>query len=636
MKKQNLKLLAFAVSTLLLSGCGDEALSNNPGANDGSGSVVLAPQPKPTQQPTERNGDALLGNPQYPAISYGAWRSNVRESGDKVPSVAQQIEDMKILSALGIKVIRTYNTQGFIGTDGKSNTENLLEAISQLKQQDPNFEMYVMLGIWIDALNSWTNLTVEHDKDNPKNFDEIAKAKELALKYPDIVKVLAVGNEAMVDWAPYHVTPQIILNHVEDLQQWKLGSESTKDIWVTSSDNYAVWSGQDANGNQSEQAVLKALIKAVDYVSLHTYALHDTHYHPDFSQQWKVPQSEQNLTKQEQIDSAMKRAYQHTLGQIQVAQSFINRVDAMKPIHLGETGWSSISTDGLGAGGTQAADEYKQKRFYDDMRAWSDQFGASLFFFQAFDEPWKGDANNPSHSEKHFGLIDINCSVKHVLWQQVDALNNLGLTRDCPGAGFTASYSGDFATLMDAVLAPPKAPIDTPPAEGEFKVLGNNVYSGASVYGWDNPITAWAGVNDETGVLTVAADPALAAVWGWGAGIGNSANPTNLSSSSKMTFEIRGLDGGESQLATFGFYLGFQTAAGGGSNHWVRFNAGQGYTLSKDWVKYTIDLNKFSQFSSADLTKVTSPFTIADIYETSGGSAPTRSDIEVRNISWLE
>jgi hypothetical protein len=405
MKKQNLKLLAFAVSTLLLSGCGDEALSNNPGANDGSGSVVLAPQPKPTQQPTARNGDALLGNPQYPAISYGAWRSNVRESGDKVPSVAQQIEDMKILSALGIKVIRTYNTQGFIGTDGKSNTENLLEAISQLKQQDPNFEMYVMLGIWIDALNSWTNLTVEHDKDNPKNFDEIAKAKELALKYPDIVKVLAVGNEAMVDWAPYHVTPQIILNHVEDLQQWKLGSESTKDIWVTSSDNYAVWSGQDANGNQSEQAVLKALIKAVDYVSLHTYALHDTHYHPDFSQQWKVPQSEQNLSKQEQIDSAMDRAYQHTLGQIQVAQSFINRVDAMKPIHLGETGWSSISTDGLGAGGTQAADEYKQKRFYDDMRAWSDQFGASLFFFKLLMSHGKGMPTTHHIRKSTLGLL---------------------------------------------------------------------------------------------------------------------------------------------------------------------------------------------------------------------------------------
>lgn len=638
MKHQKLKMSALALSTMLLFACGDEALTNsgNGGNNGGNnGSVTLLPQPQPANFPKARNGDALLGNPAYQAISYGAWRTTVRESGDKVPTVAQQIEDMKILSAMGIKVIRTYNTQGFIGTDGKSSTANLLTAIAQLQQEDPTFEMYVMLGVWIDALDSWTDKVPNPTLDSPQNAAEIAKAKALAAQYPEIIKVIAVGNEAMVNWAPYHVIPRIILNHVNDLQSWKQQSDDTKAIWITTSENHAVWSGDDQNGNYGNQVDLKALIKAVDYISLHTYAFHDTFHHPEFKEAWKVPASQQALDKPAQIDKAMARAYQQTLQQIKAAQVYVNGVDKTKPLHIGETGWSSLSTEGLGDAGTRAADEYKQKRFHDDMRKLTDEFGASLFFFQAFDEPWKGDPNNPSHSEKHFGLINIGCGVKYVAWDKVQTLNSLGLTRDCPNNMFTRTYSGDLDALINAVLPPPNAPEEAPPVEGEFRVLGTDVYVGAQVYGWDNPPNAWAGVNTDTGVLTVATDPKLASVWGWGAGIGNTDKPQNLSASTKITFEIRGINAGESQLAQFGFYLGFQTLAGGESNHWVRFNQGQ-YQLTDQWVQHTIDLSEFSQFSSADLTKVSSPFTIADIYAQSGGSAPTRSDIEVRKISWLK
>lgn len=645
MKKPVLKMSALALSTMLLFACGDDALNNGAtggggnggGGNDngGSGSVELVPQPTPAAYPKADNGDALLGNPAYQAISYGAWRTTVRESGDKVPSVADQIEDMKILSAMGIKVIRTYNTQNYIGTDGKSETENLLAAIKQLKDEDPNFEMYVMLGVWIDALNSWTDKAPNPTIDSPKNADEMAKAKELAAQYPEIIKVIAVGNEAMVAWAPYHVIPKIILNHVNDLQQWKKADPATADIWITTSENHAVWAGDDANGNYADQAGLKDLIKAVDYVSLHTYAFHDTYHHPEFKEKWKVPVSEQTLDKKAQIDKAMGRAYQQTQQQIKAAQIFVNGVDKTKPIHIGETGWSSLSTEGLGDAGTRAADEYKQKIFNDNMRKFADEFGASLFFFQAFDEPWKGEPKNPDHSEKHFGLIDIDCNVKYVAWEKAEALNSLGLTRDCPAGTFTQSYSGDLEALMDKVLPPQNAPVEVPPVEGEFRVLGATLYEGAQAYGWDNPPNAWAGVNTDTGVLTVATDPKTASVWGWGAGVGVPGKTQNLSASNKITFEIRGVNNADSQLATFGFYLGFQTAAGEGTNHWVRFNKGQ-YQLTEQWQTFTIDLTEFSNLSAGDLSKVNSPFTIADIYAESGGSAPTRSDIEVRKISWLQ
>jgi hypothetical protein len=47
-----------------------------------------------------------------------------------------------------------------------------------------------------------------------KNAIEIDEAVRLANQYPDIVKVIAVGNEAMVKWAELLVQPSTILKWV--------------------------------------------------------------------------------------------------------------------------------------------------------------------------------------------------------------------------------------------------------------------------------------------------------------------------------------------------------------------------------------------------------------------------------------
>ncbi|MGR5484431.1 hypothetical protein [Vibrio alfacsensis] len=633
MKLFKLKTISLLSAAMALAGCGDEAPGSavNPDAgNPIPPTTELVPQPTPNTFPQAKNGDALLGNPEYQAVSYGAWRSTVREDGINVPSIAEQKEDMKILSSLGIKMLRTYNTQGFTGLDGRTEAQNLLDAITQLKAEDPEFEMYVMLGIWIDAKGSWTD-TVIHDENNPANYDEVAAAKELALQYPDIIKVIAVGNEAMVNWAPYHVTPDIILEHVSDLQTWKKADPKTSDLWVTTSENYAVWAGEDNNGNNDNQTALKALINAVDYVSLHTYAHHDTKHNPSFAKEWQVPLEDQYLPKEDIIENAMDKVHQYTLAQIQAAQAFINRVNASKPIHIGETGWSTVSTDGFGLGGTQAADEYKQKLFHDNMRTFTDDFGASLFFFQAFDEPWKGDPANSYHSEKHFGLIDIDCNVKYVEWDKVEKLNSLGLDRGCPNGTFNASYSGDLPSLLDDALTPPYEVDIAPSPEGTFVVLGETLFDGAMAYGWDNPITAWAGVNDDTGILTVVASPDMAASWGWGAGVANPDQNLNLSDYNKVTFKVRGVSNADSTLAKFGFYVGFQTVSGG--NHWIEFNTGD-YTLTESWQTITVDINDFS--GNKQLSQVNSPFTVASIDGMFNASQLTHSELEFKDISWVK
>jgi hypothetical protein len=38
-----------------------------------------------------------------------------------------------------------------------------------------------------------------------------------------------------------------------------------------------------------------------------------------------------------------------------------------------------------------------------------------VFFFEAFDEPWKGDPNNPAGAEKHWGLFSVDRTPKKVM-----------------------------------------------------------------------------------------------------------------------------------------------------------------------------------------------------------------------------
>lgn len=379
----------------------------------------------------------ILGNPDYLAISYSGYRENSR---DIEPTIDQLKEDMKILAAMGIKLLRTYNVQ-------LEQTANLLKTISQLKVEDPNFEMYVMLGAWIDCENAWTNRVPNHEVESRDNAEEIGRAIVLAKKYPTIVKIIAVGNEAMVKWAEsYYVQPGVILKWVNHLQGLKKKEELPIDLWITSSDNFASWGGGESEYHVND---LTNLIKAVDYISLHTYPMHDTHYNPAF---WGVPNNEQ-LSDLEKIEVAMLHAKDYAVSQHQSTLNYMKSLGVNKPIHIGETGWASNSNKEYGDHGSKATDEYKEALYYKYMRDWTKEKGISCFYFEAFDESWK-DAENILGSENHFGLINLKSQAKYALWDFVDKGVFNGITRD--GQEITKTYNGNMALLLNDILVPSK------------------------------------------------------------------------------------------------------------------------------------------------------------------------------------
>lgn len=379
----------------------------------------------------------ILGNPKYQAISYGGYR---KKSRDSQPTLKELKDDMKILSAMGIRILRTYNVQ-------LAHAPNLLQAISELKKEDSNFEMYVMLGAWIDCLNAWTDQEPNHDIESPNNADEIERAVALANKYPDIVKIIAVGNEAMVKWATsYYVQPNVILKWVNYLQKLKLDGNLPKELWITSSDDFASWGGGEAQYHVED---LENLAKAVDYISLHTYPYHNTHYNPEF---WGVPESEYELSDIDKIDRAMKRAISFSQRQYDSVTNYMKSIGVNKPIHIGETGWATVSKGFYGLNGSKATDEYKQGMYYQLMREWTNNNDISCFYFEAFNEQWK-DAHHPNGSENHFGLFTIKGKAKYPIWDLVDKGIFKGLTRN--GNPIIKTYGGDINLLMEDVAVPP-------------------------------------------------------------------------------------------------------------------------------------------------------------------------------------
>jgi exo-beta-1,3-glucanase (GH17 family) len=86
-----------------------------------------------------------------------------------------------------------------------------------------------------------------------------------------------------------------------------------------------------------------------------------------------------------------------------------------KKIVIFEAGWATVANE-FG----ERASEANQKRYYNEVLDWATKSNITVFFFEAFDEPWKGNPDNPLGAEKHWGLWNVDRTPKEVM------------RRDCP------------------------------------------------------------------------------------------------------------------------------------------------------------------------------------------------------------
>jgi exo-beta-1,3-glucanase (GH17 family) len=316
--------------------------------------------PAPTVVPIEQKPGALLDDFKRGVCYSGFRRGQHPDRGDGAvnPSDKEILEDLQILSRQGdFSLIRLYDSQ--------ANSEAVLRLINA-----NHFKMKVLLGAWLDAEVSNPNCPWRKEPypkelleaNKLKNGREIKSAIRLANQYSNIVVAVAVGNEALVDWNDHMVPVDSIIGYVRTVKQ------SVRQP-VTVCDNYNWWAHQGA-----------ALARELDFVSVHTYPA------------WEG----------KDIDGAMP----FSIANLQAVRNALPH----SRLVITEAGWATAASE-FGP----RADEEKQKRYYHDLFAWADQMNITTFFFEAFDEDWKGDPNDPLGAEKHWGLFTVDRKPKLVL-----------------------------------------------------------------------------------------------------------------------------------------------------------------------------------------------------------------------------
>ena len=286
-------------------------------------------------------------------IAYGSYRDGESPGKGSVSSEQDILEDMQILTGQGAV---QWNLIRMYAADAAS--EQVLKTIRKHK-----LPVKVMQGAWLSSTQT--------DAENELQISEIIR---LANTYPDIIVSVNLGNEIFVDWSYHGFPPEFIPTYLE----WVKRVQAETEVPVTLADDYNFWN-KPWSGKVGE---------ALDYIVLHAYAM------------WNSKELEEAVPWTADIYKDIQARF------------------PTKQIALGESGWatSSISTNGDERLIIAAATEEAQKAFFDEYRAWLKANNIVSFYFEAFDEKWKGGDDKPDGiAEKNWGIYRSDRTPKLVM-----------------------------------------------------------------------------------------------------------------------------------------------------------------------------------------------------------------------------
>ncbi len=324
-------------------------------------SPVSDDQPAPSADGFARQSpDALIAN-EIMAMAYSGFREGQhpdRGDGAVNPSDAEILEDLNILSEHDFHLIRLY--------DAGENSKTTLELIRK-----HDLPIKVLLGMWLQAEISnhegcpWLIEPIPDEElaaNTLANAAELQRGIELARQFDDIVVAVNVGNEALVEWNDHMVSLESVIAYV---RQVKAAIEQP----VTVADNYEWWIRDGA-----------PLAAEVDFIGVHTYPA------------WE----------NKSIEEALPYTVENMVG--------VSRALPGKPLAILEAGWATTAIEF-----EDRASEANQARYFDELRDWATEKNVTVMFFEAFDEPWKGDPHNPLGAEKHWGVFNVDRTPKQVM-----------------------------------------------------------------------------------------------------------------------------------------------------------------------------------------------------------------------------
>ncbi len=291
------------------------------------------------------------------AICYSGFRDNQSPDIGVFPSESEILEDLLLLSGHW-SALRVYACD--------VHTERVLRTIERER-----LPFKVMLGAYIGAeVNNpncpwggvYEDATLAANKE--ANRAELDRAIAWANRYPDIVDVVSVGNEATVDWTDHLIEPETVRAYASDVR-------SQIKQPVTFCENYVPW-----------LTSLEELAANLDVISIHTYPV------------WEY----------KTLDEAMD----YTRKNFEAVQARYPN----KQVIITEAGWATAS-NGRGIPPDNVG-EMLQREYLEQLLSWAEEQEILVYVFEAFDENWKG-SDHPLEPEKHWGLYRADRSAKPAL-----------------------------------------------------------------------------------------------------------------------------------------------------------------------------------------------------------------------------
>ena len=217
---------------------------------------------------------------------------------------------------------------------------------------DNNIDLKVLLGIWISG------------KTPIDNASQVDRAIALTNTYRSIVQAVSCGNEIFLSpGSDIYVSDQ---NEITGYLN-KIHAQTT--VPVTIDDVYSVWLDSKYSN----------LVKLQDFLAIHIYG------------QWSNVALENNVSYINDSYTELKTQF------------------PQKQILITETGWTTSKNAGQF---DPVADEVSQKQFYTQCQQWSNSNEVPVFYFEAFNERWKGAT--ATEAETNWGFYYANRTPKLV------------------------------------------------------------------------------------------------------------------------------------------------------------------------------------------------------------------------------
>jgi exo-beta-1,3-glucanase (GH17 family) len=324
------------------------------------------------------------------AVNYSPYRTAGGPITGEVPSDVEILEDLTLLNTAGFNLLRLFGARA-------PATDVVAEKILRIAAQTfPH--MKFQLGLELKGLTSCSQT------DNDYN---IAYLISDLSKYSNVVTI-SVGNETSF-FSRYMPLPC--------LESYIRTIRSQVAQPVTADDDWTFYAGK-SDFETSERVPVKpdTILALIDFASIHMYPFSYTVW--DWKQTDEPAGPERAQAMMEQSLVALQEWHGEVVNYQYVGADGITvSVGDSMPVTVGETGWKARQTNPASELEFYAAREENAKWYFDLLYGSADSYPAwqgseggppVIFYFEAFDETWKG-------IDDGWGLWDISRQARYAL-----------------------------------------------------------------------------------------------------------------------------------------------------------------------------------------------------------------------------